>query len=105
MSSAIPLACSLSGAELGRRADEVTTLFGQAVAIEELPDGFEFSFAASADRARELLEFVLTESTCCPFFTFELHFATPHSRIGLRVRGDEEVKEIARGAFVARESR
>lgn len=101
MASGIPLACSLSAAELQARGDEVTTLFGRAERLQELPDGYTFAFPAEADCAKALLEFIVAERACCPFFTFELTFPSPHQSVLLAVRGGEGVKAIVHEAFVS----
>jgi hypothetical protein len=92
----VPLACSLTEAELRVRGEENGSLFARAQSAEELPDGYRFTFSAEADDARSLLAFILAERACCPFFTFELTFPSPHEPIQLAVRGREGVKEIVR---------
>jgi len=97
----IPLACSLTAAELRARGKENASLFTHAQSVEELPDGYRFAFPAEAEDARELLQFILAERACCPFFTFELTFPSPHQSIQLVVRGREGVKEIVRDSAVS----
>jgi hypothetical protein len=92
--SDMPLACSLSAQDLRERTGENTMLFARARARTELADGYCFTFAA--DEAQDLLGFVLAERACCPFFTFELSFPSPHEVVLLTVRGGAEVKEIVR---------
>ena len=90
----VPLACSLTAAELRVRGEENGALFARATGVHELLDGYRFDFPAQADQARSLLQFILAERDCCPFFTFELAFPSPHRVIQLTVRGREGVKEI-----------
>ena len=102
MSANIPLACTLSEADLKVRSREVAELFAHAAAVEELPDGFTFAFPRSDTSARELLEFVVFERACCPFYSFGLRFPSPHDAIWLDVRGErEEVKEMLRTGVYA----
>jgi hypothetical protein len=96
----IPLACSLTADELRVRGEENSSLFAHAVSVQELPDGYAFIFPAADENAREVLAFVLAERACCPFFTFDLTFASPHESIRLSVRGREGVKEFVREAAV-----
>jgi hypothetical protein len=98
----IPVACSLSAAELRVRGAENTSLFARATGVQELPDGYAFTFPAEDERARDLLAFVLAERACCPFFTFELAFVSPHASIRLTMRGREGVKEIVHAAAVSK---
>jgi hypothetical protein len=100
--SNVPLACSLSAAELRVRGAENAALFARSHSAQELSDGYSFVFPASEECARDLLEFVLAERACCPFFTFELTFAAPHESIQLAVRGREGVKEIMREGVISR---
>ncbi|MFI5273370.1 MAG: hypothetical protein ACHQ4H_10110 [Ktedonobacterales bacterium] len=97
----VPLACSLTAAELRVRGDDNRSLFARAHSMRELPDGYSFAFAAKAGDARNLLAFVLAERACCPFFTFELAFPSPHQAIQLIVRGREGVKEIVRSSAMS----
>lgn len=95
-----PLACSLTEGELRLRGDENASLFARSVGMQELPDGYRFSFLADATNAQDVLRFILAERACCPFFTFELAFPAPHQAIEVTVRGREGVKEIVRDSSV-----
>src|SRR5262249_29172506 len=100
MASDIPVACTLSAAELRERGEDVVApLFARVERVQELPDGYRFAFPAEADGVRELLEFILSERACCPFFTFELAFPSPHQSVWLTLRGGKEVKEFVAGSF------
>lgn len=100
MASDLPVACTLSAAELQvRGADVVAPLFARAQRLQERPDGYRFAFPAEADGVRDLLEFILSERECCPFFTFELAFPSPHESVWLTLRGGEDVKEFVAGSF------
>ena len=95
------LACSLSAAELQVRSEVNESLFAHAQGVQELPDGYRFAFLAEADTGRNLMQFILAERACCPFFTFELTFPSPHQAIYLTVRGGEGVKEIVRASVAS----
>ena len=99
-SVALPVACSLSAAELRARGVENAELFARAQSVVELSDGYRFTFPAGGEQARDLLTFVQAEAACCPFFTFELAFPSPHERVWLHMRGGEDVKEFVRGSFL-----
>jgi hypothetical protein len=100
MASDLPVACTLSAAELRERGEDVVApLFARAQRMEETPDGYCFAFPAEAESVRELLAFVLSERDCCPFFTFELDFPSPHESVWLTLRGGEGVKEFVAGSF------
>jgi hypothetical protein len=92
----VPIACSLSPDELRERSGENATLFGGVTDVKELPDGYVFTFPG--DQAREVMDFMLAERDCCPFFTFELTLPSPHQLILLTVLGREGVKEVVQAA-------
>ncbi|HEY7091826.1 MAG TPA: hypothetical protein VH393_01515 [Ktedonobacterales bacterium] len=102
--SDLPVACALSATELRERgADVVAPLFARVQRMEETSDGYCFAFPAEAEGVRNLLEFILSERDCCPFFTFELSFPSPHEYVWLTLRGGEGVKEFVAGGFATLE--
>lgn len=90
----LPIACILSGSELARRGEEVGDLFKGVMQVSELADGYAFRFSGEDARATALLEFVLTERSCCPFFTFKLIFEPQQRSIWLHLRGSAAIKEF-----------
>jgi len=97
-----PVACTLSAADLRARGEDVVgPLFARAQRLQETPDGYRFAFPAEADGVRDLLEFILSERECCPCFTFEVTFPSPHQVVWLTLRGGEGVKEFVAGSFAA----
>ena len=69
--------------------------------VGELEDGYEFAFPGDAGWAVRLVEFVVAERSCCPFFRFELDFRPGGGEILLRVRGPEGTRQFVREAFLA----
>jgi hypothetical protein len=96
----LPVACSLSAAELRERGGETLELFSQARRIRELADGYAFAFAGMDAEAQALLRFVLEERACCPFWSFALTFPSPHQEVWVTVRGNAEARELARRLLV-----
>jgi len=102
MSDTTPLACQIQDPEqLRQRTTDVHTLFKQATQMQELADGYAFSFPHEDQWATKLLEFILFEKNCCPFFTFELVFEPQHGPIWLRLRGPDGVKAIVSEGFLS----
>lgn len=99
--SELPVACSLSTDDLRRRGDDLRALFAHAVAASEYPDGYGFAFPSEESEARALLDFVVFERACCPFFTFALTFPSPHDVILLQIRGNAEAKTIVTDLYLA----
>jgi hypothetical protein len=90
----LPIACSLSSEELETRGEDVARLFALVEEVEELTDGYSFRFPAQRDLSARLLDFVLFERECCPFFTFELRFEPGLGPTWLSLRGPEGVKQF-----------
>lgn len=97
----LPIACSLSTDELRQRGDDLAELFARAVAVCEYGDGYGFAFPAEESQTRQVLDFVLFERACCPFFTFALTFPSPHDVVWLQIRGAEEAKAMMTDQFIA----
>jgi len=90
-------ACLIQDPEQRRqREEEVAALFQGAEQVQELSDGYAWSFPAERAWASRLLEFILFEKECCPFFSFEMFFGPEHGPLELRLRGPEGVKEMVR---------
>ncbi len=59
---------------------------------EELPNGYEFQFDASALEA--VSRFVENERKCCPFMTFELELAPASGPLSLRMTGPDGARAV-----------
>lgn len=100
--SEVPIACNLTEAEYALREEEViANLFLGCEHIEELPDGYAFKFPGNEEWAARLVQFVLDERKCCPFFTFNLLFEPQEGPIWLQLRGNERVKLFVQETFLA----
>ena len=93
--SDLPIACNLSEQGLAkRRAELAGDIFSNIQQVQELADGYALRYPGDKDWATKLLDFIVFERACCPFFTFELTFEPDSGPIWLRVRGQEGVKEF-----------
>ena len=97
LSSELPIACNLSEEKQISRQIELEEVFKGVQQVNELTDGYEFSFPESEEWTARLVEFISTERKCCPFFTFELAFEPNQGPILLRLRGGDGVKEFIKG--------
>ena len=95
----IQLSCNLVGGEQDRRKEAVSGLLNTSRLVGELEDGYQFVFPGEAGWAMRLVEFVVAERSCCPFFRFELVFQPGGGEILLRVRGPEGTKQFISEAF------
>ena len=97
----VPIACSLSDAELRQREQLVLVQFrAAATAIEELPDGYAFSFPGNEKSITLAAELIAAERECCLFLTFELIAQQNKGPVIMRVTGPEGTKEFVRSTFV-----
>ena len=90
----LPLACTLTAAELVTRAVEVADLVKHVQQVDELTDGYALRFPGTDTWANTLVQFIAFERGCCPFFTFTLVFEPQQGPIWLHLRGPEGVKAI-----------
>lgn len=95
----LPIACTLTGDEQAERGGKVSHLFKAVEQVRELTDGYAFRFSGSDGTAARLLEFVLAERRCCPFFTFELVFGPNVSSIWVQLRGSSAIKTFVASAW------
>jgi hypothetical protein len=64
----------------------------QAAERVDLPDGYNFRFAA--DKLGELVRFLDNERKCCPFMTFQLQIEPQSGPIWIRMTGPTGTREI-----------
>jgi hypothetical protein len=62
--------------------------------MRELPDGFEFRFAAEEYDA--VTQFVRLERVCCPFLSFNLDVSPDRGPLILRLTGPDGAKDFIR---------
>lgn len=88
-------ACKLQGPELmKRKAALEKEVFSKVKSIEEKSDGYLFLFEDKGDFLLTLVDYMLAEQKCCPFFQFDLMIKANHAGVGLKVSGPPQVKEM-----------
>ncbi len=93
----LPVACTLSEREQTERRILLSQQILDGVQrVEELADGYAFSFPGEGIWIARLTEFVAFERNCCPFLSFELLFEANQGLIWLRVRGGDAAKEFVK---------
>ena len=95
----LPLACSLSGAELRQRGDWLERLSHHVVRREPRPGGMVVRFRREAGVEDELRELVAAEARCCPFLTLSLR--AHGDLVELDVSGPPEAQGIVEEMFGA----
>jgi hypothetical protein len=71
----------------------------------ELPDGYEFEFAADKKTYQLLTEWAFQERLCCPFFDIALRFDRENGPLWLRLTGRPGTKEFIKAEFELAQSR
>ena len=90
MPTSLPIACSLSAADLREQRD--TLLLGladHAVQRTPLPSGIRLRFVPTAERMRQIDAVVRRERECCPFLAFRVGLALGDRSLTLDVTGPE----------------
>lgn len=91
----LPVACSLTTAELREREAKLLAQFRSAVVeTEELQDGCVFRIPGDAQWMRLVAELIVAERECCPFLTFEVAAEPNNGPLTVRVTGPEGTKEF-----------
>ncbi len=96
----LPIACLLPNYEQAKRRERITNDFLKgAEDIRELRDGFSFRYPGTDEWISKILEFIMFERKCCPFFTFELLFASNTGPVYLHIRGSKGIKEFIKNGL------
>lgn len=96
----LPIACNLSGREAARRKESTAEVLHQAVRVREIEDGYEFMFPGEGGPVAGIVELVVAERACCPFFVFEILFEAAGGPIRLRVTGPDGAKEFIQDELI-----
>ena len=100
MTTPVPIACSLEGAELDARGESIRELGSSLLGVDA--DRASARLRFDADKHPELEDFVRAESSCCSFFAFDL--ATENGVSQLTINAPEDAGWAVRGlvaGFVA----
>lgn len=93
----IPIACTLTAEEQAAWSVGIgQTVFQGYDQRRELPDGYALRFPGDGRWAQTLLDFIVHERGCCPFFSFRLDFAPNNGAIWLHLSGGEGVKAFVK---------
>jgi hypothetical protein len=94
----IDFACTIDPAGLKQRVDQLDSLVPQVLGLRR--DGLTLALAFPAEAAQDVRAFVVEESKCCPFFSFEIDQIDQGLRLGIRTPpGGEAMLEALQAAF------
>jgi hypothetical protein len=94
----IDFACTIDPAGLRQRGDQLDALVPQIVTCRR--DGLTLTLELPATAAQEARAFVVEESRCCPFFSFEVDEVDRGLRLAIRTPpGGEAMLDALHAAF------
>jgi hypothetical protein len=100
----IDFACTIDPAGLRRRVGQLDSLVPQVLGLRR--DGLTLTLAFPAEAAQDVQDFVVEESRCCPFFSFEIDEIDHGLRLGIRTPpGGEAMLEALQAAFAGSASK
>jgi hypothetical protein len=94
----IDFACTIDPAGLEQRVDQLDSLVPHVLGLRR--EGLTLAFVFPAEAAQDVRAFVVEESRCCPFFSFEVDESDQGLRLGIRTPpGGEAMLEALQAAF------
>ena len=96
----LPIACSLTNAELQeRRQDVLRKARGAVTRVRELENGYAYCFPSDGKWLADLATLVNLERQCCPFLRFVITVESGDAPIWLEMTGPEGTKEFLGSTF------
>jgi hypothetical protein len=102
MNADTPLACNMNVFTPAQREIhiQITNELIQAVqSVQEVENGYEFSFPKEAEFITKIAEFISNERLCCPFLNFTLNILSNREPISLSLTGPFGTQEFLRAEF------
>jgi hypothetical protein len=94
----IDFACTIDPAGLRQRVNQLDTLAPQVRGLRR--DGLTLALGFPAEAAQDVQAFVVEESKCCPFFSFEVDETGHGVHLGIRTPpGGEAMLDALQAAF------
>ena len=89
------IACTLSNGELQKRVDKLKVeVFSNRINLEETSNGYIYYFEDKDSMTNKLMELIIFEKGCCPFFKFDLSILPFNKGLALQISGNTDVKEF-----------
>lgn len=76
-----------------------TQLYQSVQRINEVENGYEFTFPKESEMIAKLGKFISNEQLCCPFLEFTLKITSNNAPISLLLAGPEGTQEFLRAEF------
>lgn len=99
-SMSLPVACSLTDSELQeRRRDVLQQVRNAVIEVQEVENGYTFSFPSDEKWVTELANLVKLERQCCLFLRFNIIVEPGDGPIRLEMTGPPGTKEFLQSIF------
>lgn len=96
----LPIACSLTSAELQERRQTILEQLRSAVLeVRETQDGYAYSFPSGGELLAKIGSMIELERQCCPFLRFRLTVEANSGPIVLELTGPSGTKEFLTTIF------
>jgi arsenate reductase len=100
----LPIACSLTALELrDRRTTVLQKVRSAVIEINELSDGYCYTFPSAGEMLGEVSAMIELERQCCPFLQFRVTVAPNGGPLSLEMTGPAGTKEFLLNTFNANE--
>jgi len=100
MKPVVPVACSLTDAELRERREKyLDKMAGSLISSEDLDNGTRFQFQIGDSTLSDLAEIINMERECCALLSFKMAVNAASKIVSLELTGPGETKEIIRSLF------
>ncbi len=89
------LVCDLSvftPEEREKHLADSQALFGMALDVRDLPDGYAVRLPTSTESLSKMVEFIEYDRLCCPFIRFGIEVEPDEGPMWLRLSGGEDIK-------------
>ena len=98
------IACTLSQADLARRKQQIRrAIFSKFKTRQEIENGYVFSFEYNKRFIAKLVDHIMVENTCCPFYQFDLTLKSKNDVI-LKISGPQKAKEMIKEILASTDS-
>jgi hypothetical protein len=96
----LPIACTLTEAELRERRQAILDFFRKAeFQTTELENGYAFTFAPTSEALIQVAQLVDLERQCCPFLNFDIVVEAGNAPMRLVITGPPEAAAMIGDVF------
>ena len=97
-----PLVCNMdvfTSAQREAHIQTTTDLIQALQSVQEVKNGYEFTFPNETEFISKIAEFISNERLCCPFLKFTLNILSNREPLSLSLTGPIGIQEFLRAEF------